>query len=127
KVHSVDALVARSAKLLERIVGADVEIALVIAEPDLRARIDAGQIEQAIVNLAVNARDAMPDGGLLTIEVDRVDLDADERARLSLDLEAPGFVVIRVRDTGGGILPEVQARIFEPFFTTKDAASGTGL
>jgi two-component system cell cycle sensor histidine kinase/response regulator CckA len=112
--------------LIQRLVGEDVTFqALSSAEP-ARIRIDASQLDQILVNLAVNARDAMPDGGSLTIEVADVELDATYAA--THPEVTPGqYVMIAVSDTGIGMMPDVQARIFEPFFTTKGLGLGTGL
>jgi PAS domain S-box-containing protein len=113
-------------KLLQRIIGEDVEVR-VIATPGLSAIFaDPAQIEQIIMNLAVNARDAMPQGGQLTIETSNVTLDEDYRRQYPY--VNPGkYVQIRVSDTGSGIDAETQKRIFEPFFTTKEVDKGTGL
>jgi two-component system cell cycle sensor histidine kinase/response regulator CckA len=109
-------LVESVADLLRRTVGVRVEIVLRLDAEPLNIRVDPGQLEQTLVNLAVNARDAMPDGGSLTISSERL-VDTPERAR----------VVIRVTDTGTGMNAETLERVFEPFFTTKGPGRGTGL
>jgi PAS domain S-box-containing protein len=112
--------------MLERLLGADVEL-IVAVDQDLPPVVaDRAQLEQVVVNLAINARDAMPGGGTLRIEVESVVLEGDRpHAHLGLD---PGcYVAIAVTDTGAGIPPELIDHVFEPFFTTKEVGQGTGL
>jgi CheY-like chemotaxis protein len=112
--------------LLRRLIGEDIEVLTVPASDLGSVKADPGQIEQVIMNLALNARDAMPHGGKLTIETANVQLDtsyATEHQPIT-----PGrYVLLAFSDTGVGMSPEVQARIFEPFFTTKEVGKGTGL
>jgi PAS domain S-box-containing protein len=119
--------VVRSAEpLLRSLVGDEVELCTSLPSEPLGALVETLQLEQVLVNLATNARDAMPKGGRLTIAVTRADLDADAARRAGL--ERPGaYVRVAVADTGTGIAPEVRPRIFEPFFTTKQVDKGTGL
>jgi len=112
-------------RMIRRIVGEDIELILVPPPAGGRVRADPSHIEQVIMNLVVNARDAMPRGGKLTIETSNVVVDPELGRLLSAP---PGdYVMMSVSDTGVGIHPEVQARIFDPFFTTKEAGKGTGL
>ena len=113
-------------KMLRRLIGETIELRLEVAADVGEVRVDPGQLEQVLMNLAVNARDAMPQGGRLLLEVAGVDLD-EPAARL-LEGVSPGrWVRLAVVDTGVGMSPEVRARLFEPFFTTKEQGKGTGL
>lgn len=114
-------------RLLPRLLGEDIEVVLGL-NPDLKnIYADRGQIEQALMNLAVNARDAMPEGGKLTIETATVQLDTQYSKTRGVEVEAGEYVMLAMSDTGTGMTPEVQSQIFEPFFTTKDIGKGTGL
>jgi PAS domain S-box-containing protein len=125
-VVDLNAVVEESHKMLRRLVEANVRIELALAQPLAPVKIDTGQVEQLLVNLVVNARDAMPDGGVVTIETDNVVVD-EPYARTHLDVTPGPYVVLSVSDTGSGMTPEVQARLFEPFFTPKERGRGTGL
>ena len=125
-VLSIQGVVADMEKILRRLIGEDIELVSVNA-PDLwRIKADRSQIEQVILNLAVNARDAMPRGGKLTIETENVEFD-DSQARLPVILTPGRYVMLAVTDNGCGMDTETQAHIFEPFFTTKEKGKGTGL
>jgi len=122
----LNTLIERTVKLLDRILGENVPIAFTPAADLWPTVVDASQVEAALINLATNARDAMPRGGRLTIASANRHLDADYAARHAE--VAPGdYAAIEVTDTGTGMPPEVAERIFEPFFTTKDLGKGTGL
>jgi signal transduction histidine kinase len=113
-------------KMLSRLIGEDVRMDVSFEESVGSVRIDRGQLEQVIVNLVVNARDAMPEGGDVSIEITGVVLD-EEYARTHGDCTPGHYVLIAVSDTGVGMSPEVRERLFEPFFTTKPVGKGTGL
>ena len=112
--------------LLRRVLGEDIHLAVEVREQPICLRADATQLEQVIMNLVVNARDAMPSGGRLSIEVSSVTLDEEYCSR-NPDARPGNYVRIAIGDTGCGMTPDVQARLFEPFFTTKEAGKGTGL
>src|SRR5579859_1988704 len=126
RVMNLNGVVEDMGKLLPRLIGEDIELKINIAADLGSVRADASQMEQIIMNLAVNARDAMPNGGKLFIETSNADL---ERVyNMSHPIVQPGpYVLLAVSDTGVGMDAETQAHIFEPFFTTKEAGKGTGL
>ena len=113
-------------KMLCRLIGEDVELLTLLAEDLGKVKVDPGQMEQAIMNLAVNARDAMPSGGRFIIETSNVVLD-DAYARAHVGVTAGRYVMISLSDTGVGMTQEIKERVFEPFFTTKEKGKGTGL
>ena len=126
QVVDINLLVTRLEKLLRRSISEDVELVTVLA-PDLRAvTVDPASVEQILVNLAVNARDAMPTGGRLTIETANVDLD-DTYAVAHVAITPGPYVMFAVSDTGQGMDAATRARVFEPFFTTKEQGKGSGL
>ena len=126
RLVDLNELVANTEKMLRRLIGEDIELVTILDHGLGQTKADPGQIEQVIMNLVVNARDAMPTGGKITIETSNVDIDeAYSRERPAAK---PGpYVILAVGDTGAGMDAETQKRIFEPFFTTKEKGKGTGL
>lgn len=126
KIVNLNDLVEDIHNMLRRLIGEDVEL-VSVDSPNLAAvNVDPGQIEQVLMNLVVNARDAMPDGGRITIETLNF-IQGSFPLPEAPDMPAGPYVVLVVRDTGTGMSQEIKARIFEPFFTTKDEGKGTGL
>jgi PAS domain S-box-containing protein len=126
KVVDVNAIVKDLERLLRPLIGENIELNAQLANDLSRTRADAGQIEQVIMNLVVNSKDAMPDGGKLTIRTANVSLDDDHRREYSYIQPGP-YVMFSITDTGHGMDKDTQSRIFEPFFTTKEKGKGTGL
>jgi signal transduction histidine kinase/CheY-like chemotaxis protein len=130
-VIDLNSIVAGSQTLLRPLLGEDVELVVLLARAQVCVHVDPYQLEQVIINLAVNARDAMPDGGRLTLETAGIDLKPScQEARcppVPVDLSPGSYAVLCVQDTGAGMSEEVLNHIFEPFFTTKEHGKGTGL
>ncbi len=126
RVFDLDATIRDTESMLRRLIGADIVLEIRPCTQPIYVRADPGQIEQVLVNLVVNARDAMPEGGTVTISTARVNVDAEE-ARTLTDAVTGPFVRLDVSDTGGAIREEILRHLFEPFFTTKDWGKGTGL
>jgi two-component system cell cycle sensor histidine kinase/response regulator CckA len=126
KVIDLNALLRELEKMLRRVMGEDVELVTVLDEHLGKIKMDPGQMEQVVLNLAINARDAMPSGGKFILETTNVSLD-EKYARSHIGVEAGRHVMLSVTDTGSGMSLQVKERLFEPFFTTKEKGKGTGL
>ena len=126
KILNLDTVVGEVEKMLHRLIGEDIEILTLLNSSPSSVRADQGQMEQVIMNLAVNARDAMPHGGKLILETSNVDVD-EEYALSHRPFIAGPYVLLTVSDTGIGMDQETKSHLFEPFFTTKELGRGTGL
>ena len=126
-VVTVNDTIRRMQHMLRRLIREDIDIAFELDPEPATVRVDPGQLEQVLVNLAVNASDAMPDGGTLTIRTGHIQLEAAAAERLHMDLKPGRFVTMQVIDTGVGIPDSIRPRLFDPFFTTKPVGLGTGL
>jgi two-component system, cell cycle sensor histidine kinase and response regulator CckA len=126
RVVNVNTVISHSERMLRRLIGEDIEIVFNLKEDAGNIKVDPGHLEQAIVNLAVNSRDAMPLGGRLTIETSNEHLD-ENYARSHVGVKPGAFVMIAVSDNGSGMDAGTRLHIFEPFFTTKEKGKGTGL
>ena len=126
QILDLKTIVAEAAKMLERLIGEDIALDIVPVQQIGMVKADRGQIERVILNLAVNARDAMPQGGTITIEIEDVELDETNSA-LGCTIAPGSYVMLKVTDTGCGMDAELQSHIFEPFFTTKGQGTGLGL
>jgi two-component system cell cycle sensor histidine kinase/response regulator CckA len=125
-VLDINDVIGDIGRMLKRLLGEDIDLEYRFGQNVWGIMADRGSIEQVIVNLAVNARDAMPDGGKLTIETSNVLLDA-AFARVHVGVQPGAYVLLAVSDTGVGMNADTRTRVFEPFFTTKEGARGTGL
>ncbi len=127
KVLDLNDVVRETSKMLLRLIGADIELVNTLSPTLDHVKADPTQIEQVILNLAINARDAMPNGGKLIIQTLNAELDESSNRYLNNDVKPGNYVLLTVSDTGIGMDKETQAHIFEPFFTTKEKGKGTGL
>ncbi|HEX8679890.1 MAG TPA: ATP-binding protein [Chthoniobacterales bacterium] len=127
RVLDLNALIRDMEKLLQRVIGESIRITMESSDAEPRVRADPSQLEQVLLNLAVNARDAMPGGGTLRIATRNVALTSAEISAHALEVEPGEYIALIVSDTGSGMDEETRSRIFEPFFTTKGPGKGTGL
>jgi PAS domain S-box-containing protein len=126
EVLNLNNLVGNIENMLRRLIGEDIDLTIHLSEEPYRVKVDPGQIEQVIMNLAVNAREAMPQGGKLTIETANVELD-EQYVEDHVSVSPGNYVMLSITDNGCGMSEESRAKVFEPFFTTKDKGKGTGL
>ena len=127
RVIDVNEMATRTEQLLRRLIEPNIEVRLELAPEALNVRVDPGQLEEAVLNLALNARDAMPSGGTLTLAVARREIASGGGPRLPLELADGSYVTLRMSDTGVGMSADEMQRCFEPFYTTKELGKGTGL
>jgi two-component system, cell cycle sensor histidine kinase and response regulator CckA len=127
EVLDLNEVITVTKKMLKRLMGEDVELSTVLEPEPWKVHADRGQVEQVIMNLTVNARDAMPQGGQLTVETANIDLDEDYFRKHGIEEQPGSYVMLSVNDTGIGMDKETQSHIFEPFFTSKGIGKGTGL
>ncbi len=126
KVIDLNSRLRELEKMLRRVMGEDIELVTVLDDHLGKIKMDPGQMEQVVLNLAINARDAMPSGGTFILETTHVHLD-EAYVRTHISVEPGHYVMLSVTDTGSGMSPQVKERLFEPFFTTKEKGKGTGL
>jgi two-component system cell cycle sensor histidine kinase/response regulator CckA len=127
KILDVNAIVRDTQKMLRRLIGEDIELVTQLDGAISKVKVDQAQLQQAIINMAVNARDAMPGGGQLRIQTDNFEMDEEAIRKYQYPVLVGSYVRIRISDNGAGMSSETLARAFEPFFTTKEKGKGTGL
>jgi signal transduction histidine kinase len=126
RIINLNSVVSETSHMLRRVIGEDIELVTKLSESVGNSRLDPDQMAQVILNLAVNARDAMPEGGIFHIETSDAELD-DAYAKAHPPMQPGRYVMLAVSDTGTGIDRSILPRIFDPFFTTKEVGKGTGL
>ena len=127
KILNLNEVITEIEKMLRRVIGENIEF-ITILEPELgQVKIDPSQMDQVIMNLVVNSKDAMPEGGELTIKTANVDLDSKYFQERGVEGKPGTYIMLAVSDTGIGMTQEIQSKIFDPFFTTKENGKGTGL
>ncbi|MGH9140647.1 MAG: sensor histidine kinase, partial [Vicinamibacterales bacterium] len=127
RVFALGEIVRGMDTMLRRLIGPEIDFEIICTPEPVMIIADSGQTEQVVLNLVVNARDAMPDGGRVTVRVEEVDVDDDPVAVALVEGRAGRYARLSVSDTGTGIDDQTRAKLFEPFFTTKEQGKGTGL